>query len=122
MSSDASKPVITTPPAGKYEFLVIVPDKPGMQAKRLEVRPKHFEGLKPFVDLGAYKMGGAILNEVPEGDDATKFSFAGSTLVCVAESKEAVQDILRKDIYTESGVWDTEKAQIWPVKLAFRYP
>jgi predicted enzyme related to lactoylglutathione lyase len=25
--------------AGKFEYLVIVPDKPGMLAKRLEVRP-----------------------------------------------------------------------------------
>lgn len=39
MSSDASRPAITTPPAGKYEFLVVVPDKPGAQQKRLEVRP-----------------------------------------------------------------------------------
>ncbi|KAI1200378.1 hypothetical protein F5X97DRAFT_294147 [Nemania serpens] len=30
--------VSTTPPAAKLEWLVIVPDKPGKQAKRLEVR------------------------------------------------------------------------------------
>jgi hypothetical protein len=29
---------ISTPPAGKYEWLVVVPDKPGQHEKRLEVR------------------------------------------------------------------------------------
>jgi len=30
---------IPTPAPGKFEWLVVVPDKPGMKAKRLEVRP-----------------------------------------------------------------------------------
>lgn len=37
-SSDPSRPPISVPPPGKFEFLVVVPDKPGAQAKRLEVR------------------------------------------------------------------------------------
>lgn len=28
-----------TVPEGKFEFLVVIPDKPGALAKRLEVRP-----------------------------------------------------------------------------------
>ncbi|KAI0134402.1 hypothetical protein BJ170DRAFT_679294 [Xylariales sp. AK1849] len=116
--SDAAKPSATTPPEGKYEFLVVVPDKPGMQAKRLEVRPKHFEGLKSFVDSGTLKMGGAVLNDTPQGSDATKWDFYGSTLVVIAASKEECKGILSKDIYSTSGVWDVENAQIWPVKLA----
>ncbi|KAI4597358.1 hypothetical protein KJ359_004464 [Pestalotiopsis sp. 9143b] len=122
MSSDASRPAITTPPAGKYEFLVVVPDKPGAQQKRLEVRPKHFEGLTSLVDQGIFKVGGATLHDVPEGTDASKWAFHGSTIVMVAESREECKEILSKDIYTTSGVWDIDNAQIWPVKLAFRYP
>lgn len=38
-SDSASRPAITAPPPGKFEFLIVVPDKPGMQEKRLEVRP-----------------------------------------------------------------------------------
>lgn len=57
-SSAPAKPAITAPPPGKFEFLVVVPDKPGMQAKRLEVRPKHFEGLTKHIESGAMKMGG----------------------------------------------------------------
>ncbi|KAF3004573.1 hypothetical protein E8E14_005008 [Neopestalotiopsis sp. 37M] len=122
MSSDASRPAITTPPAGKYEFLVVIPDKAGAQQKRLEVRPKHFAGLTDLVEQGIFKVGGATLHDVPEGTDAAKWSFHGSTVVMVAESVEACKEILRKDIYSTSGVWDVDNAQIWPVKLAFRYP
>ncbi|KAK8099179.1 uncharacterized protein PG998_012420 [Apiospora kogelbergensis] len=121
-SSTPAKPAITAPPPGKFEFLVVIPDKPGMQAKRLEVRPKHFEGITSHIENGTMKMGGAALGSVPQGDDPTKWDFAGSTVVMVAESVEEVRAHLEKDIYTTSGVWDMEKVQIWPVKLAFRYP
>lgn len=52
---------------------------------------------------------GAALGAVPQGDDPTKWDFAGSTVVLVAESVEEVRAILEKDIYTTSGVWDMEK-------------
>ncbi|KAI1420415.1 hypothetical protein F5Y12DRAFT_788307 [Xylaria sp. FL1777] len=108
---------ISTPPAGKWEWLVVVPDKPGMQEKRLEVRPQHLAGVKPLAESGFVKTGGAIFNEKPESDDASKFSFYGSTLVCVASSKEEILESLSKDIYATSGVWDLENA-----KFAFRNP
>lgn len=60
-SSTPAKPAITAPPPGKFEFLVVIPDKPGMQAKRLEVRPKHFEGITSHIENGTMKMGGKCL-------------------------------------------------------------
>ncbi|KAH7358055.1 hypothetical protein B0T11DRAFT_340419 [Plectosphaerella cucumerina] len=104
-----------------YEWLVVVPDKPGTLAKRLEVRPTHFANLKDKLDNGIYKMGGAVLDEVPETDDPNTFKFSGSTLVCIAESREEILGWLNADIYAETGVWDVEKAQIWPFKCAFRH-
>ncbi|POR32414.1 Uncharacterized protein TPAR_07386 [Tolypocladium paradoxum] len=100
--------------ARTYEFLVIVPDKPGMHAKRLEVRPLHLKNMGPNVESGAWKMGGALLNSVPKDDDANNFDFMGSTFVCVAESKEAILKQLREDVYTTSGVWDAEKVTLTP--------
>ena len=44
-------------------------------------------------------------------------SFKGSMMMVVAESAEQALELLRKDIYVESGVWDLEKAQIIPVSL-----
>ncbi|KAI1081212.1 hypothetical protein F5B20DRAFT_537312 [Whalleya microplaca] len=113
---------ISTPPPGKHEWLVVVPDKPGTVQKRLEVRPKHFEGLKPLVESGLLKTGGAALSDKPESDDPTTFDWYGSTFVLVAESKEEVKSIIAKDIYSTSGVWDVDNAQIWAVKIAFRNP
>ncbi|KAI1817348.1 hypothetical protein GGS20DRAFT_582486 [Poronia punctata] len=102
----------------KYDWLVVVPDKPGKQADRLKVRAQHFEGIRPLAEAGFLKTGGAIFNDIPEGTDASKYDFYGSSLVCVAESKEEVLEVLKKDIYATSGVWDLENAQIWPPMTA----
>jgi hypothetical protein len=42
-------------------------------------------------------------------------SFKGSMMMAVAENQEQVLELLKKDIYTVSGVWDLENAQIIPV-------
>ncbi|KAF5019902.1 hypothetical protein F66182_8086 [Fusarium sp. NRRL 66182] len=107
-------------PPGKFEFLVVVPDKPGVREKRLEVRGTHFENMKPRVEDGSWKMGGAILNSVPKDDSPSSLDFAGSTLVCIANSVEEVREQLDKDIYATTGVWDMDKVQIYPFKAAFR--
>ncbi|KAF4978986.1 hypothetical protein FZEAL_4717 [Fusarium zealandicum] len=105
---------------GKFEFLVIAPDKPGVREKRLEVRQIHFGNMKPNIDNGSWKMGGALLNSVPKDDSPASLDFMGSTLVCVANSAEEVREQLSKDIYATSGVWDMDKIQIYPFKAAFR--
>ncbi|KAF7550160.1 hypothetical protein G7046_g8097 [Stylonectria norvegica] len=111
-----------TTQAGKFEFLVIAPDKPGVLAKRLEVRATHFANMQPHVADGSWKLGGALLHSVPKDDSPGSLDFMGSTLVCVAESAEAVREQLSKDIYATSGVWDMDKIQIYPFKCAFRNP
>ena len=56
---------------------------------------------------------GVILKQHPEeGKDA---QIAGSMVVYAAENVEEVRDIISKDIYATSGVWDLEKVQIFPV-------
>ncbi|EXV02488.1 YCII-related domain protein [Metarhizium robertsii] len=109
------------------EFLVILPDKPGVKEKRLEEPGTdslrtHFKNMTPHVESGDWKMGGALLNEVPADDNAANFDFFGSTVVCKGESKEAVLEQLKKDVYATSGVWDVEKIQIYPFICAFRNP
>ncbi|KAI0153193.1 hypothetical protein GGR57DRAFT_502929 [Xylariaceae sp. FL1272] len=113
---------VSTPPAGQYEWLVVIPDKPGVHEKRLEVRSKHLAGTSPHVESGKFKTGGALLNSKPDSEDATKFSFYGSTLTCVASSRDEIIDLLSRDIYATSGVWDMDKVQIWAMKAAFRNP
>lgn len=57
----------------------------------------------------SYVHAGAILEDVPVDDEVSSLKFAGSTIVVVAESKQEVIDLLKKDVYVESGVWDLEK-------------
>ncbi|KAJ4263356.1 hypothetical protein NW762_006175 [Fusarium torreyae] len=72
-------------PEGQYEFLVVIPDKPGMREKRLEVRG------------------------VPKNDKPESLDFFGSAFVVVAESVEQVRSQFSKDIYATAGVWDMNK-------------
>lgn len=43
---------------GKYNWIVIVPDKPGTVAKRLEIRGQHLAGVKQHETSGLVKLGG----------------------------------------------------------------
>ncbi|KAG9245051.1 hypothetical protein BJ878DRAFT_420053 [Calycina marina] len=102
----------------KFEWMVIIPDHGGMLDKRMAVRSKHFEGLTANRENGFWKMGGALLEDVP-GEDG-KLKIEGSAMVAYAASMEEVLEQLKKDVYAESGVWDFSKVQIWPFKCAFR--
>ncbi|RCI17414.1 hypothetical protein L249_1917 [Ophiocordyceps polyrhachis-furcata BCC 54312] len=76
-----------------HEFLVIIPDKPGSQAKRKQIRP----------------LTRALLNSLPVDDDPSSLDFAGSALVCRAQSENHARSLLAEDIYSTEGVWDLEK-------------
>ncbi|OXV11372.1 hypothetical protein Egran_00867 [Elaphomyces granulatus] len=108
----------TDPAPAKNEFLCIIPDKPGTLAKRLEVRPSHLNGAKPFVDSGIIIFGGAMLESHPAAGETPVFK--GSALLVVGETSEDIKELLRKDVYTTSGVWDLDNVQIIPFKTALR--
>lgn len=61
------------------------------------------------------KTTGAILEDMPADDEVSSMKFAGSTIVIVAESRQAVMDVLKEDVYVKSGVWDLEKVSFSPV-------
>ena len=48
-----------------------------------------------------------MLSEVPKEGEGLKI--IGSALIAHAALKEEVMDMIKKDIYTESGVWNLEK-------------
>ncbi|KAL1960270.1 hypothetical protein VTO42DRAFT_8813 [Malbranchea cinnamomea] len=104
--------------SNRKEYFVVVPDKPGMLAKRLEVRDIHLANLGPVLESGFLKVGGAIFEEHPKEGETPKMK--GSMLVVAAESEQEIRDTLSKDIYATSGVWDIENMQITPFKSAIR--
>ncbi|KAH8424417.1 YciI family protein [Aspergillus melleus] len=104
----------------KKEWLCIIPDKPNALERRLEVRPKHYEGVKGFVSSGKLLAGGAMFESHPvEGETPP---FKGSMLVYAASDLEEVKEIIKSDVYASSGVWDVEKAHIIPYVSAVREP
>ncbi|KAI8300582.1 Aspercryptin biosynthesis cluster protein B [Colletotrichum sp. SAR11_240] len=109
-------------PEGKYEFLCIIPDKPGTREKRIEVRSQHFANAMPLMESGVWKTGGALLDSVPKSDNSDDMSFVGSHVVVVGDSIEQVRDDLKKDVYATSGVWDIDNAQIYAFRAAWRNP
>ncbi|KAK5138237.1 hypothetical protein LTR08_003298 [Meristemomyces frigidus] len=104
--------------ASKQEWMVILPDKPGMLSKRMEVRPDHLSNLKPHVDSGFFVFGGASLEEPLKEGEAPKIN--GSVMLAQADTKEEVLEAIRRDVYSKSGVWDESKIQIFPFKSAIR--
>lgn len=47
--------------------------------------------------------------------EGESMSFQGSMMMVLAETKEEAEALIKNDIYTKSGVWDLDKAQIIPV-------
>lgn len=80
------------------------------------MRPKHIESAKINNSKNIMPFGGAMLeSHVADGEIP---NFKGSVLLVRAASSEEAREILEKDIYVKSGVWDMSKAQIIPFKTA----
>ncbi|RKP28978.1 hypothetical protein METBISCDRAFT_24652 [Metschnikowia bicuspidata] len=98
----------------KIEWIVMIFDKPG--ADRTAVRPQHVADIPETVNSGVVTSAGAIYKDVE------KTQFAGSTFHLMAESKEEIAEILKKDIYYESGIWDIDSIVAYPLGIAVRMP
>ncbi|KOS22952.1 hypothetical protein ESCO_003465 [Escovopsis weberi] len=112
----------SAPVPAKFEYLVIIPDKPNSAALRQQVREAHLTNMKAKVATGDFKEGGALLNKVPESMDSSTWDFRGSSFVVAAHSQDEVVAHIKDDIYYQSGVWDLDNAQIMPFFCAFRLP
>lgn len=102
----------------QFEWLVQVPDKPNALAKRLAVRPKHLEDIKPRVAAGQVVFGGATLSDQPSVDGTPDMT--GSVMLIKADTKEEIIQLLRNDQYYKGGAWDVDKAIITPFRCAIR--
>jgi uncharacterized protein len=104
--------------SNKKEYLVMIPDHPNSLQKRLAVRPKHLEKLKPHLESGDVVFGGATLSTHPK--DGEQPDMTGSCMLIKAESEEAVREWVKGDEYSKGEVWDFEKMQITPFRCAVR--
>lgn len=89
------------------QFLVKAYDGEGMLKKRMEVRPRHLEGMK---DLGKQIIcAGGLLDD--EG------RMKGSALVMEFESRAALDEYLTKEPYVVEGVWQKIEVETMNVVL-----
>ncbi|EXJ77754.1 hypothetical protein A1O3_09983 [Capronia epimyces CBS 606.96] len=100
------------------EWLVHIPDFPGVLDKRLAARPQHLSALKPKIEEGVVVFGGAILSKQPGPGETPDMT--GSFILIKAENEEKVREALENDPYTKGGAWDVKNAKIYPFKCAVR--
>ena len=87
------------------QFLIRAYDGPDMLARRMEVRPRHLEGMK---ELGAHVVcAGGLL------DDEGKMK--GSALVVDFEDRAALDAYLADEPYVAEHVW--EKIEVEPLNV-----
>ena len=90
------------------QFLVKAYDGPGMLDKRMEVRPRHLEGMKA---LGKQIIcAGGLLDE--EG------RMKGSALVMEFKDRTALDAYLANEPYVVEGVWQKIDVEVMNVVLA----
>ena len=87
------------------QFVVKAYDGEGMLEKRMEVRPRHLEGMKRLLDH--IICAGGLLDE--EG------KMKGSFMVMEYESRKDLDDYLENEPYMLEHVW--EKVEIEPINV-----
>lgn len=89
------------------QFLVKAYDGEGMLEKRMEVRPRHLEGMKK---LGKHIVcAGGLL----DGNGKMK----GSALVLDLSDREALDEYLKNEPYVTEHVWDKIDVEVMNVVL-----
>lgn len=87
------------------QFLVRAYDGAGKLDKRMEVRPRHLEGMQKLSDH--IVTAGGLLDE----DGKMK----GSALIMDFENREALDNYIKNEPYVVEGVW--EKIEIEPINV-----
>ncbi len=81
-------------------YLVLAHDAtdPDAPARRAAVRERHLEAVRPLVEAGTLRVGGAFLDD--EG------TMRGSMMLIEAEDEAALRRLLDDDVYRREGVWE----------------
>ncbi|KAM5376220.1 hypothetical protein ACJA88_007331 [Fusarium oxysporum] len=91
------------------EHLVILPDKPNVLKRRVEIRPRHSPNFVRLHNEGYVSWAGPIFDSHVDGDIARR-PFKGSVMVVNEENWGGFMERVSSDIYIQEGIWDLEKA------------
>ena len=87
------------------QFIIKAYDGKGMLDKRMEVRPRHLEGMKKLSDH--IICAGGLLDD--------KGKMKGSALIMDFESRKELDDYIANEPYVMEQVW--EKIEIGPINV-----
>ncbi|CDO72626.1 hypothetical protein BN946_scf184985.g45 [Trametes cinnabarina] len=92
----------------------------GAPQRRQAVREKHLEDARLHASAGIIKLAGAMLTPESIESPTAEKKMVGSVFICEAESLQHVHDLLKRDVYYTSGVWDKNQLVIRPLALAIK--
>ncbi len=94
------------------QFLLIAYDKTdsGALERRLKVREDHLGKISNLKKEGEFLIGGAILSE--------SGAMIGSMIVYDFPDRQSLDERLKKEPYITEGVWDKDRIEIKPFRLA----
>ena len=93
---------------------MIIPDVERTLQKRHAAQSAHIKAVKPLIDSGQLSFFGVTLSGHPHLGRTPNIN--GSVMVISAESEDGVLCFLNDDAYTKAGVWDVQKAKIYPFR------
>ncbi|KAG5661970.1 hypothetical protein KAF25_004209 [Fusarium avenaceum] len=94
----------------KIEHLVILPDKPKVLKRRVEIRPRHAPNFVRLHNEGYVSWAGPMFDAHVD-EDITKRPFKGSVMVVNEQNWDGFMDKVGSDIYVQEGIWDLEKTR-----------
>ncbi|KAI0530441.1 hypothetical protein GGR58DRAFT_524477 [Xylaria digitata] len=106
---------------GQNDFLVHLPDKPGVLKTRMEHIGAHLTHNKSLLEAGSLILSGPTLTGHPE-DPKQGLPITGSVLIFRTGTAEDVWQILAADPLAKAGVWDMEKATVTPYRCGLWKP
>jgi len=105
--------------SSSHKFILYAPDKTddATFALRMSVRPAHAAAANEMISKGVIKVAGAMLTPSSVESGTAEQKMIGSMIIYEAENMDVVKKIVEDDVYYKSGVWDSEKIVILPLKL-----
>ncbi len=101
-------PTGTDTPVVAWAIIAMDGTNAGAAERRAKARPAHLAGLKPLLDAGRVRLGGAIL-DAPEG------AMIGSIMAVTAPDEAAARALVAQDPYMQEGVWQSVSVQRWRI-------
>jgi uncharacterized protein YciI len=105
-------------------FLVVIPDRPNVLNRRMQVRPRHLERAETAHQQGLLIAGGALMSPAMSlmlknnHNPSDQAQMQGSMFILDLPSEEECREWIEQDPYTQGQVWDTTKAHLYRIKLA----